>query len=238
MGMIITFFGCMGDVGTSMIATSCAQDLAGLRQRVLLIYASSHVGDDYVEDDTRVSIDDLRRSDSISAEAVRAIIVKDTCKFHYIKTVREITQIKYFDPGVITNIVRAVGKEYDFILVDGGCDIQYPLTASALMAADKRFFIVTGTMKALRRFCSVRDVLFIPKGMYEDSHIIINRYDKKQDAVASSQQIQQRFGLPCVEVPSVKGGARAETDGRTLLGKGCYNQAIRNITIEIRGRRG
>lgn len=238
MGKTITFFGSMGAVGTSMIATSCAQELAKLKKRVLLIYASSQPGDDYIRDDTQISIDDLRRKDVITADEVKAVTVDDACRFHYIKTVREITQIKYFSPRIISSIAGAVGREYDYILVDGGSDIQYPLTAASLIAAEKRFFVMTGTMKSLNRFHRLKDILFMPKGMYQGAHIIENKYDKSEGSMATPLQIQQRFALPCIEVPYVKGGARAEADHRTLLGKGDYDRAVRNISGEIMNQGG
>ena len=234
---VITFFGAEPKVGTTMVAQSVAEELLNAGYKTLLIFASSELYDAYLNTESNeTSIDDLRELERLEPKDISRVI-KTVSGLDYIKGVVKPFKIRYFNPNILPELIEVVRNKYDYIVIDGGSNYQYPLPISALLAADRRFFVVTQNPKAVLKLNNLMETLLaspVFKKKKTKDELIVNKHAK--DGVYSTDNIQKLLNLNASVVSNVPGSASCEATKQTLnkINK-TYRANISDITKKILG---
>lgn len=233
---IITFFGGEAKVGTTMICQSFAEELALRGKQVLLLFASSELYDNYIQSDESAGIDELRELENVTQGDVKKLINKKGNLF-FISGVRRPFLIKYFSPELIKNICCVVEDEFDYIVVDGGSNYQYPLPMSALSAATKRYFVIIPKARCIARFRTFHGLLLKSPtvGISQKDEIILNKFYKNANAY-SPEDISDIFSLAVNTVPKATAGSTCEITRQTISEKN-YRQSINCLCDRLLGER-
>lgn len=234
---VITFFGADAKVGTSMIAQSVAEELAAKKKNVLLIFASQELFDEFLNtEDNHTSIDDIHLTDpaKLTFNDMEHIIQK-TGTFDYIKGCVRPTELRFYHEDILKSIITLVQKRYDYVIIDGGHNYQYPLPVYSLLVATKRVYVVTQDYKTIARFNSTVKTILAADALktLASEEIVLNRYNKN-DGIYSAENIKEIFELPITLVPRAKGGASCEANHQTLsrVDRG-FKAAIAELTNRL-----
>lgn len=225
---VITFFGGEAKAGTTMLCQSFAEELALKGKRVLLIFASSELYDNYMQIDETAGLDDLRELEEVTMADVKRLIRKKG-DLSFIKGVERPFLIRYFSVELIQKICDAVGNDYDYIVVDGGSNYQYPLPVSALNAATKRYYVLTAKARCVARFRTTHTLLLKSPavGLTERDEIILNKYIKNAGAY-SQDDVASLFSFKVSTVPKASAGSTCEVTRQTIAAK-AYRQSIKAL---------
>lgn len=146
---IVCFFGSDRHVGTSTIAKTAAEQLAGQGHRVLLLYCA----------------DDLcgKTMEQIRTELVTGVLTATILLEHCAqsKTLWEIGTDRpaQWMPQDIQRIAAMVMREMDFLILDAGSNLHLGTCVGALLAANRRILITTQQTSALHCYKTVRPTL-------------------------------------------------------------------------------
>lgn len=229
MKKIIGFFGGDSQVGTTMVAQSVAESLKDRGKKVLFILGSGKYGEEFVNVSGRYSLDDLKagiRSGKISEDDLSQAI-EENRGIWVLPSVRNPLTSKYFPENTYEVMLSTAGKEFDYIVIDGGEDANLGLMISALNIADERFFITTQQSKSVHRLLLLKKNILEPLQL--QGKLIINKYVMdlalflKQD-ILSLCEMEEAFSIPYIEY-----GWQAEMEGRTLLHFNKFAKAVGNI---------
>lgn len=223
----ITFFGGDAKVGTTMLAQCAAEVLSQRGEKVLLIFASSEMYDSYIPDaeGSGLGLDYIigftPKYDDISR------ITNNNGLFSYIKGASKIAQVKKFSPYCLPEIKDVAMDTYDYILIDGGHNYQYPLPCSALLAGDRRYYIMEGCNRSLDRLADTmenivsamanknNEKLKVHIENQSGDKIILNKFDKAKTALPSDA-VEAKFKKTVMTVPLAANGYAAEANNKTL----------------------
>lgn len=234
---VITFFGADAKVGTSMIAQSVAEELAAKKKDVLLIFASQELYDEYIDtDDNHTSIDDIHLvlPDKLQPADI-SHITQSHNGFDYIKGTVRATELRFFHEEVINAIIHLVAKKYDYIIIDGGHNYQYPLPVYSLLAASKRVYVLTQDYRTVARFNNTLKTILKSRVFttLANEQILINKYSKNE-GIYSLDNIKEMFGLGVKTLPKAKAGATCEANRETLMKVDrAYRAAIAEFTQSL-----
>ncbi len=225
---VITFFGGEAKVGTTMICQSFAEELAAKGKRVLLLFASSELYDNYMQSDETAGIDELRDLEEITEEDVRKVI-RTKGNLSFVSGITRPFLIKYFSPELIKNICDAMADKFDYIVVDGGSNYQYPLPLSALRAATKRYFVIMAKSRCVSRFRTVHGLLLKSPavGITKRDELILNGFARNASAY-SPEDIGALFSMDVNIVPKAAAGSACEITRQTISEKN-YRLSISSL---------
>ncbi|NLY81973.1 MAG: AAA family ATPase [Clostridiales bacterium] len=235
MDKVITCFGADFGVGTTMIAQSVSEKLSKEGKKVLLMLCSGNYGNDYVVTDEESSLDDIKAnlvSGNLVKEDIEGIMIR-TSGLDIIPGIRDITRIKYYVEDDLQKIISIVRNDYDYIVIDGGCNINYGIGISSLLIADRIYFIITQQEKSIRRFINQYYSVLYP--MKIQGRLISNKY-LAEHGNQGIVEIEAFIGKkPAITVEYVKEGWIAEIRKNTLLSDSKFRTGIEDIVSDITG---
>lgn len=217
---VITFFGAEAKVGATMIAQSVAEELTQRGRRVLMVFASSEMCDCYIQgaESVKTGIDDLIDIDEIGDSDIRHVIAKQG-KLSYIKGIMRPLRIKrLLQPRYFFNrLIRLTEKDFDYMIIDGGHNYQYPLPIGSLMAAHKCFFVLNPKARAFSRFRILTEILLmtISDSMCDEREIILNKVNGREDAYNASHA-RELFGMEVSQVHEAASSAACEVMNQVI----------------------
>lgn len=246
----ITFFGGDAKVGTTMLAQCVAEVLAQRGEKVLLIFASSEKYDSFIPDaeGTGLGLDYIIGFSPKHEDIER--ITNNNGLINYIKGANKIAQVKKFSPYCLTEVKSLAVDSYDYILIDGGHNYQYPLPCSALLAGDRRYYVMEGCNRSLDRLSDTLDNIVSAMANKNNAKlkvhienqsgdkIVLNKYDRAKAAV-TADIVEGKFKKKVLTVPLATNGYAAETNNKTLyMAPGvtkAFQTAINAIADDIEG---
>ena len=233
MSEVITFFGADSSVGTTMLAQSVAEKLSE-KGKTLFIMASSRpamdfykAGGDYVR-----SIDELRpmlRSGNISIRDILGICYK-TGKIYILPPPTDIIRVRQFFESDLRTILDLAKIEFDYIVIDGGCDLQYPLGVSSLTLASKVFIVIKQSEKSLRGFKFLSETFLNPLCIVYD--VVLNQYDETFMYYRLEKIKRLLKDLRIFTVCNIERGEEAELRMETLMRFSLFREQIRILLID------
>ncbi len=230
---VIGFFGGDSQVGTTMIAQSVAECLSRKNKRVLLVCGSGKLGDGFMSLSGKHSLDDLKAS-VISGRIGEEDLMQNVEEFRglwVLPAVKNPLTAKYFPENTYQILLAAVNEQFDYVLIDGGDDVNLGLTVSAMNSCRERFFVITQQNKALQRYAQLRKDVLVPLGL--SGELIINKFQRDP----SLFRMQEILGLCEAEsafrVPYVEYGWQAEMEGRTLCRFHRFQKAVEVIAARF-----
>lgn len=150
-GVIIAVTGVKGGVGTTLIATHLAAELASIH-RVACIDFDFTMGDiapamDIVPKDTVADL--LPQADLIDERALTGSAFVHPSKVHFICQPNDIDQVGEVHSDEIFNILNAAAGAYQYVIVDCGNRLD-EATTTTLNVADQIFVVATPDVVAVR----------------------------------------------------------------------------------------
>jgi pilus assembly protein CpaE len=196
-GLVVALCGAKGGVGTTLLTTHLASELAAIH-RVLCIDLDFSVGDvasmmDVQPKDTITDL--LPRADRIDERLLTGAVAVHKSKVHILAQPSELERIEEVRADDVYAIINAAAKGYQYVIID--CGVRWDeASALAMSVADIILMIATpdviGVRDAYRRL-----KLFEVNGLEKDRvRLVVNRWSKT--AFVKNEDIEQNLGLKVV----------------------------------------
>lgn len=237
MSVLLVFHGIDYKVGTTMIAQSVSEVLAKIHPecKILRIAMSNRRGCNFIKESIP-SLEGFRKS--IEAGVVLGELLfrryQISENLYGISGLENEFNHRQYFPEDAAKIIRTIEKQFDYIIVDGGCDIDNGLVLGSLSMGGVNLLVLTQDESALSRW---EQQQMIYKGFFIDFNLlIVNKYQHFHPY--SIQYIKERLNLkeePCYKVGFSPYGYRAEWEKKTLLqyGRSSYKTQITAIINAI-----
>ncbi len=229
---VITFFGGDSQVGTSMIAQSVGETLARNNYKTLLLLASCQYGNDYIKENIELSFDDIRfDNETLSLQYNIERAIYDYNKLDIIQCSNNMIAIRYYGEVELKKVLDSVESKYEYILIDGGHNIQFGLTMASLKLSSMKYFVINQYEKCLRRFINTLDTILNP--LDYKGKIIVNKYTNSA-TLYNQNELLKMIGCDIEYlIPYIEYGYSAEQDKSTLLNNAKFSESISNIVSDI-----
>lgn len=149
----LVFFGAKGGAGTTTIAVNCGVELARLTKRsTLVVDLKPGLGEVALFLGVRPrysiidAIDNLHRLDR---EFLRELVVKHKSGLEILAGSDHFDRPGGPDAGAIEELLRLLGRQYEYVLIDAGSQIN-ACSVAALYAADQMFMIGSPDVPSVR----------------------------------------------------------------------------------------
>jgi pilus assembly protein CpaE len=149
----LVFFGAKGGAGTTTVAVNCAVELARLSKRATIIVdLKSGLGEVALFLGVRPrytlldAIDNLHRLDR---EFLRELVVKHKSGLEILAGSEQFDRPGAADGGGIEELLRLLARQYEYIIVDAGSQIN-SCTVAALYAADTMYLVANPDVPSVR----------------------------------------------------------------------------------------
>lgn len=194
MSILIVFHGADYKVGTTMVAQSVSELVAKKypNSKVLRIAMNNRRGCDFIRNPTP-SIEGFKKSLESGA-----LIGEPLFRRYHIKEnlygisglEKEINHRQYF-PDDAFKIIKSIEKQFDFIIVDSGCDIDNGLVLGSLLMEGINLFVLTQNESVLYRW-EQQQAIYKSLSINFDN-FIVNKYDNAHPY--SLSYIKERLNL-------------------------------------------
>jgi len=193
-GLVVTFVGSKGGVGTTLICTHLAAEMAGIH-RVIALDLDFGMGDvasalDVTPKDTIQDL--LPRADRMDERMLTGSVSVHRSKVHVLAQPNDVDTATEVNPDDVYMIVNAAAKGYQYVLIDIGSTIGPP-SELALAVSDLVVLICTPDVISVRdafRRLKMLERIGIEK---ERLRLVVNRWNKS--AFVGLQDIQANLGL-------------------------------------------
>jgi len=149
----LVFFGAKGGAGTTTLAVNCGVELARLSKRsVIIVDLKPGLGEVGLFLGVRPrfsvldAIDNLHRLDR---EFLKELVAKHKSGLDILAGSDQFDRPGAADGGAIEELLRLLTRQYDYIVVDGGSQIN-SCTVSALYSADQLFLVANPDVPSVR----------------------------------------------------------------------------------------
>lgn len=233
MGEVIAFFGGDSQVGLTLLTASIAQGLKTKAKKCLVLFASLEVEEAYFPQEKAGNLGTLLRLSKVEKNEAEAVI-EEGKDFDYIKGPSDLLKKQFFDPGLLDRLIDLVSNRYDFILIDAGHDVTLPLCAASLSAANRRYYVLTGSEKCINRYKASYSSVIEGLGLNTNrDKLIVNKENKKTSTYLTSEVCtllgKEGFAVPFYEYPM-----RCEVDKDTAFSRdSLYQKAVLAIVNDI-----
>lgn len=176
---VISYFGCKGGVGKSVIATNVAVGLAKKGAKVLLLdfdlaFGEQHLLLDLEPKDTIVEL--AQDPEGISIERVNAFSMLHSSGVNLLAAPKSPEYAEYISANHITSIIRSVRPYYEYIIIDIPSNFSDE-TVAALENSDEIMLVNTPDILSLRGAKNAINVLSQLQ-IKEKARLVINRYEQ------------------------------------------------------------
>ena len=229
--MVTGFIGGDSHVGTTMTAQAYAELLAERGRKTLLIMCSGKVCSAFLNARKLPSIDDLRDhlvSGHLSEGELGQTLYQEK-NLSILPDVRDGLRAAGYPPSSAETLLAAAGR-FEEVVLDLGNRVEFGLVVSGIMAADRRYLVVTQEEKALERSRYLLRRVLEP--LQVEPLLIINRY-RAQIPLPRAQTVSELLGRPVAgRLPYLQNGWEMEIRRQTLLGEKKYRKALVKILEE------
>ncbi|TVQ86507.1 MAG: hypothetical protein EA397_20120 [Deltaproteobacteria bacterium] len=194
-GLVISFVGAKGGVGTSMLTANAGAELAGLN-KVLAIDLDMSMGDltsvlnlQPTEDITSL----LSRSSRLDERLLVSAAVIHSSKLHVLAQPGDPGMKVEYTPDDIYAVINVAARAYQYVVIDCGPHID-DATTLAISVSDLIVLVTEPTVISVRdAFRRIRHLSGL--GVEADRlRLVVNRHHR--DAYVSTKDIQANLGLP------------------------------------------
>ncbi len=149
----LVFFGAKGGAGTTTVAVNCGVEIARLSQRsTVIVDLKPGLGEVSLFCGVRQkyslldAIDNLHRLDR---EFLRELVVKHKSGLEILAGSDQFDRPGAADSGPVEELFRLLTRQYDYVLVDAGSQIN-SVTVAALYTADTMFLVCNPDVPSIR----------------------------------------------------------------------------------------
>jgi pilus assembly protein CpaE len=172
------FFGAKGGTGTTTLAVNCGVELANItKQPTLILDLKQGLGEVglFLGIRSRYSVldavDNLHRLD---AEFLKELVVSHKSGMDILAGSDQFERPGATDASGLEEVFRLAAQQYDYIVVDAGCQSN-PCTTAALYTADTIFFVTNPDIPSVRNAQRLLDRIGQLGACRERVQILLNR---------------------------------------------------------------
>ena len=216
-GHVIAVLGAKGGVGTTVIATHLAAELAAIH-RVICIDADFSMGDvapamDLIPNDTIAEV--LPRADRFDERMLTGATVAHPSKVHFLCQPDDIEQMTDVDPEEMFAVIDVAARAYQYVLLDVGSTID-DVTGLIMSVADQIILVTTPDVVAVR--AAHRTIRALQHVGIEKKRIslVLNKVPAKP--FLSVEDIEQNLAIPVMATVSedTRTVSQAVNDGKLV----------------------
>jgi len=174
----IAFVGAKGGSGTTTVAVNCAVELARLSKRpTMIVDLKAGLGEVtlFLGVRSRYSlldaIDNLHRLDS---EFLKELVIKHKSGLEILAGSDHFDRPSTSDAGAIEQVLRLLAQQYEYIVVDAGCQLSLS-TTTALYMADSIYLVANPDVPSVRNAQRLLDRIGQLGACSERVRILLNR---------------------------------------------------------------
>jgi pilus assembly protein CpaE len=193
----LVFFGAKGGAGTTTIAVNCGVELARLSKKATIIVdLKSGLGEVALFLGVRPrytvldAIDNLHRLDR---EFLRELVVKHKSGLEILAGSDQFDRPGAADGGAIEELLRLLARQYEYIVVDAGSQIN-SCTVAVLYAADTMFLVANPDVPSVRNAQRLLDRVRQLGACGERVRVLLNR--AAEPYPIPPKQIENALGHP------------------------------------------
>lgn len=220
----IGFFSSIGSSGCTMLSVSFAKTLAARGKSVLHIFGSGTDSYSFIEKNNALSLDDIRLS--LIANNLSEDELSDTVKrlddIYIISSSKKYLLANTFPVNTFQQIIERL-RNFDYVIIDAGCDFRTALTMSALCCCDYNVFTLKQQPRCISRFLELESSVL--KG-FANISVVLNMYINDK-ALYSEEDIAYLLKRKILaSIPFLQLGYYAEIERRTLIQQKKYKRAV------------
>jgi pilus assembly protein CpaE len=193
----LVFFGAKGGAGTTTIAVNCGVELARLTKRsTIIIDLKPGLGEValFLGIRQRYSlIDALDNLHRLDREFLKELVVKHKSGLDILAGSDQFDRPGAADAGTIEEMFRLLAKQYEYILIDAGSQIN-SVTVAALYTADMMFLVANPDVPSVRNAQRLLDRVRQVGACGERVRILLNR--AAEPYPIPPKQIEAALGHP------------------------------------------
>ena len=193
----LAFFGAKGGAGTTTVAVNCAVELARLSTRpTVIVDLKSGLGEVALFLGVRPrytlldAVDNLHRLDR---EFLRELVVKHKSGLEILAGSDQFDRPGASDGSAIEELLRLLARQYEYIVVDAGSQIN-SCTVAALYAADMMYLVANPDVPSVRNAQRLLDRVRQLGACGERVRILLNR--AAEPFPIPPKQIENALGHP------------------------------------------
>jgi pilus assembly protein CpaE len=200
LGKVYTFLGTKGGIGTTTLAVNFASVLAQRKQSVVTVDLDWTANDVAMQAGAAPQYtlaevaENLNRMDQALFES---FVTRDPLGFYLIGPSDTLEQRSYFSAAMFREFATFLIEKYESTVIDAGKNINDEVVAGACQVSTMIFLVVS------QEFASIRNAqrylaALVRTGFTQDQiRVVVNRYQKKQNAnLASLEQIKRTLNQP------------------------------------------
>jgi pilus assembly protein CpaE len=200
LGKVYTFLGTKGGIGTTTLAVNFASVLAQRKQSVVTVDLDWTANDVAMQAGATPQYtlaevaENLSRMDQALFES---FVTRDPLGFYLIGPSDTLEQRSYFTAPMFREFATFLIEKYESTVIDAGKNINDEVAAGACQVSTMIFLVVS------QEFASIRNAqrylaALVRTGFTQDQiRVVVNRYQKKQNAnLASLEQIKRTLNQP------------------------------------------
>jgi len=237
MNNLFVFHGADHKVGTTMLAQSVAEMIAGGNKNanVLLVSLNGRKSTEYVREDVW-SIDHFRAQIESGMKIDRELLTisKGQPNLYLLAGIENELEERFYLPETALRLLEGLAEQFDLIVADTGSELDNGLALGGLAQAKKRFLVLSQNESSIKRYEKT-------SGLYGKLQItfdyyVINKYclkDPYEVGYLTNRLDLQKCQLLKVEMMPY--GKQAEMEYKTILeyGAGKYMEDILLISNQI-----
>lgn len=239
---VITFFGADHSVGTTMMATACAEQLARMvHGRIGLFFMNEQPGTLYLKDRPGggIGIDEIRMKlfNHILTRKELNEAYMDYKNLAVLRGPGNLLSNRHYHPEHAERLLTLASSDFDALIVDAGANIEYGLAVGALTSSQQNYLITTQQESSKSRFERIEQQVFKPLKLSSDQFfMVVNKY-VKQPILTSGKDLANYHKMALAgTVPYLDlQGWQAEYEQKSLLHyeQDEYNESIERLSLLI-----
>ncbi|WP_010277394.1 P-loop NTPase family protein [Paenibacillus senegalensis] len=221
---VITFFGADHSVGTTMLATACAELLSRwIQGRIGLFILNEQPGTQFLKTKpgAHVGLDEIRM------KLFNHILTKKELNETYLtyknlsvlQGPRNLLANRHYHPEHAERLLNLASTDFDVLLVDAGANIEYGLAVGALTSSQQNFLITTQQEAVKARYERMEQQVFKPlKLNSQHFFMIVSKYVRESNLPSAKDLANYHKMVLAGTVPYLDlQGWQAEFEQKTLL---------------------
>ena len=232
---IVCFFGADSKVGVSMISQSFAEVVSDKYRdkRILLLNLSSYPGSIYSSMNFPYCFDDIRihlQSNVLTVDELINVCAKKD-NLYILKGTRQLKERRRFGPELVERLLETARKDFDLVIINGGCQADNGMSLGAVLHSDIRILITTQQHGTYLSYQMTEDVFYELSIKFH--LLLINKYLHSVSRFLSSESdMKKLYSISETAIVSMSEyGWQAEKEAVTLLdfGEKDYKQSILDL---------